>query len=677
MFEKIAALTPGAFYRFQVSPDGKSRFTHLGLGIEDFTGVSRDRIIENENALFDLIPRSYEAEMQQLIQESYQNLSEFCFVFPVIKASGEKLWLEARSYPERQQNGVLVWTGFVYDVTRRENANNELREYSKTANQILDNILDAIFTTDEDGVILFANSAAQKLLDFSQEQLLGKNISSIMPTHHQAQHDNYIQRYIKTGDAQIIGSMLNVEVVDRHHQEIPVELRICEYFQEGQRRFMGTLRDLRPNIERQQELQSLRDSDTMTGMLNRNALLVELGILVDNYPVTQSEKHALICLDIDDFTLINEGFGVDAGDKVLTQVGGRLASLSHVTAARIQEDEFAVLIKNIADKQQLLNQFNQIKQAVEQVILLEEERISFSISAGGCIIDSAESNPLEILHNTQSALGMSKARSRGELTIYEPKIGNNYRLSAQIDQKLKSPELLSELFLMYQPQYQAGGQLIGYEALLRWKSGTDMIGPDEFIPIAEHNGTILKIGSWLLDQACDFIEWMSARPDHESVRLSINISPLQFRQAQFVDEILDKLRQRKIDPKCLHLELTEQLLVDSTEDVSAKMAALNMAGITFSLDDFGTGYCSMRYLAELPLSELKIDKSFIQGLERTSSNYQIVEAILLLSYGLGLTVIAEGVETNSELTTLQAMGCVYYQGYYFSRPQRLEDLENL
>ncbi|RUO76143.1 GGDEF domain-containing phosphodiesterase [Idiomarina seosinensis] len=677
MFEKIAALTPGAFYRFQVSPDGKSRFTHLGLGIEDFTGVSRDLIIENENALFDLIPRSYEAEMQQLIQESYQNLSEFCFVFPVIKASGEELWLEARSYPERQHDGVVVWTGFVYDVSRRENANNELREYSNTADKILDNILDAIFTTDEGGVILFANSAAQKLLDFSQEQLLGKNISSIMPAHHQANHDSYIQRYIETGSAQIIGSMLNVEVVDRQHQVIPVELRICEYFQEGQRRFMGTLRDLRPNIERQQELQSLRDSDSMTGMLNRNALLVELGALVDDYAATQAESHALICLDIDDFTLINEGFGVDAGDKVLTQVGGRLASLSHVTAARVQEDEFAVLIKNISDKRQLLNEFNQIKQTLEQVISFENERISFSISAGGCIVDGPKSNALEILHNTQSALSRSKVRNRGELTIYEPEIGDNYRLSAQIDQKLKSPELLSELFLMFQPQYQAGGQLIGYEALLRWKSGTEMIAPDEFIPIAEHNGTILKIGSWLLDQACDFIEWMSARADHESVRLSINISPLQFRQTQFVDEILDKLRQRDIDPKRLHLELTEQLLVDSTEDVSAKMAALNMAGITFSLDDFGTGYSSMRYLAQLPLSELKIDKSFIQGLERTSSNYQIVEAILLLSYGLGLTVIAEGVETSSELTTLQAMGCVYYQGYYFSKPQRLEDLEKL
>ncbi|MGM0481376.1 MAG: putative bifunctional diguanylate cyclase/phosphodiesterase [Pseudomonadota bacterium] len=675
MLEKVAALTPGAFYRFEMDADGQARFTELGQRIEDFSGVRREDIIADASHWFNLVDPDYEEELQRLILDSYHNLSEFYFIFPMIKYSGQRVWLEARAYPEKYSDGRVVWTGFVYEVTQRELANQELRDYTKTAYHILDNILDAIFTTDNQGIILFANSAASKLLGYSQQQLLGNNINMIMSPYHRQNHNGYMQSYRTTGNSQILGRTRTFEVVDKAGVNIPIELRICEYQQEGEQRFMGTLRDLRAKLETERQITSLRNSDTMTGLLNRTALLMELNNLLDRLIEKKAESHALICLDIDDFHLINEGFGVDVGDKVLTIIGQRLASLSDAKVARVHEDEFALVVRNVDTDSKAHELFNQAKQVLEQPLQLADKQLSFRLSGGGYMINNADSTALELLHNSQSALGVSKAHCRGQLTLYEAGISADYKSSALIDQNLKSPALTSELFLMFQPQYQAGGALIGYEALLRWQSAGGLIPPDDFIPIAERNGSILQIGDWLLEQACDFIDWMAGQPGHGDVRLSINISPVQFKQPRFVEDTLTTLQRRGIEPKRLHLELTEQLLVENTDTVAAKMTALNAAGITFSLDDFGTGYSSLSYLSRLPLSEVKIDKSFVQDLASGTVNYQIVEAIMLLSLGLGLNVVAEGVETLAELELLASMGCVYYQGYHFSRPQRLEDLE--
>ncbi|WP_404399341.1 EAL domain-containing protein [Idiomarina seosinensis] len=674
MFEKVAALTPGAFYRFEIDINGQTRFTQLGQRIECFTGVAREDILADANNWFKLVDPAYEAELQRLIKDSYEQLTEFYCVFPIITHSHQRVWLEARSSPEKSNDGVVVWTGFVYEVTERETANQELKDYTKTAYHILDNILDAIFTTDSNGVILFANTAASKLLGYTQQQLLGNNVNMIMSPYHRQNHDGYMQRYKQTGQSHIIGRTRTFEVVDKAGVNIPIELRICEFQQEGEQRFMGTLRDLRSKLETEREIINLRNTDTMTGLLNRAALLVELNTLLDGLVSEKSGCHALICLDIDDFHLINEGFGVDVGDKVLTIMAQRLASLADAKVARVHEDEFALLVQNVADESKIHELFNQAKQLLEQPLKLADKQLSFRLSGGAYLINSADNTALELLHNSQSALGMSKAHCRGQLTLYESGISADYKSSALIDQKLKSPSLTSELFLMFQPQYQSGGSVVGYEALVRWQSGDKLIPPDDFIPIAERNGIILQIGDWLLEQACDFIEWMAEQPAHEHARLSINISPVQFQQANFVDDILNTLTRRNINPKRLHLELTEQLLVENTDTVAAKMTALNAVGITFSLDDFGTGYSSLSYLSRLPLSEVKIDKSFIRDLAANTANHQIVEAIMLLSLGLGLNVIAEGVETLDELELLSSMGCVYYQGYYFKRPQRLEDL---
>lgn len=670
MLEKLAALTPGAFYRYVMPSDGEHYFSELGERIENFIDVPRDELYRRADALFELVEDQQRQIIMTQIEKSRCNLSEFHHVFCVTSRAGNNVWLEARAMPERADDGTVVWTGFVFDVTKREVAFDTLQSLLQNAELILDNILDAIITTDGYGRIVFVNKATEDLLGYQQAELKEKNINCIMPQHHRAKHDGYMQRYQTTQQPYILGSRRTLEVLSKRGQTIPVELRICEFQQAGQKRFMGTLRDLRPILETEKALAKLRTRDMLTGLRNRSGLLSKLASCLNADDTDSSAGFCLLVLDIDDFRFINEGFGVSSGDDVLLEIAERLRQFDQETLclARIQEDEFAILVRGIHSTMMAKQFFEKLKQQLEAPIMLGGLAGSLRFSGGACLLVAKDMSAEDVLHNSEIAMGLSKQSLRGQLTIYEQSFSDSYRSSALIDQKLKSPQLFNELFLEFQPQLQASGMTLGYEALIRWKSDGVLIRPDEFIPIAERNGTILLIGEWLMEQACVFLKSVTQQGDNDTVRLSINISPIQFQQANFVETVLEPLEKHDIDPKRLHLELTERLLIESTDHIVEKMSALSAAGITFSLDDFGTGYSSLAYLSRLPLSELKIDKSFIRSLEPQHRNYQIVQAIIKLSQSLGLNVIAEGVETESELESLKQLGCFHYQGYYFSRP---------
>lgn len=252
-----------------------------------------------------------------------------------------------------------------------------------------------------------------------------------------------------------------------------------------------------------------------------------------------------------------------------------------------------------------------------------------------------------------------------------------FMLTTVIDQQLKSATLARELYLVFQAQFTSRDEIIGYEALLRWKNQGTQILPDQFIPLAERNGAIIEIGDWLVEEACQFIANNRQCFASANKRLSINISPKQFRQSTFVGTIIAALSKYKVDPKLLRLELTERLIIENVGGVIDKMVALNALGVTFSLDDFGTGFSSLAYLSKLPLAELKIDKSFVTNLQPHTNNYQIVRAIISLSASLGLDVIAEGVETQREHSLLKKLGCGCYQGYLFARPTEMQYLPDI
>lgn len=677
MFEKIAAVTPGAFYRYVSPVSGKHFFRNLGTSIEPMLGISRSDLLEDADLLFDNIDAQDKSRVAALIQKSSDELSDFHAVFKVLTPCGDFTWLEARSKPERKNNGDTVWTGFVYNVTDREQANESLTGYLQNVDHIMDNMLDAIISTDANGTIIFINEATKKLLGFRGSELIGRNIKFIMPAHHQSRHDQYMQDYRLTRQPKIIGSTRSVEVISKRKTRIPVELRICEYYKGSEQRFLGILRDLRDSIATHSEIETLRNTDSLTGLSNRSALLASINETLNQLQPGLSATW-LVCLDIDDFRLINEGFGAEYGDSLLVEIGKRLRKFcsSALCIARVHEDEFAVILEGFSDETEILMFVYQLKSHLEAPFQTSNTASSIRLSAGISKLLPSEMNASDTLHVSEVALSNTKHSNRGDISIYEPALNESFRSVAIIDQKLKSPHLLKELFLVFQPQLDADGTLLGYEALLRWLCDGELVRPDVFIPIAERNGTIITIGEWLINQACEFLKAQTKTPAISARRLSINISPLQFQQPDFVMLIKKALETSDIDAAMLHLELTERLLIESTEHVIGKMSELSELGITFSLDDFGTGYSSLAYLSQLPLSELKIDKSFVKGLTKRSRNYRIVEAIITLSKSLGLNVIAEGVENKSEVDALITLGCKNFQGYYFGKPVTPEHLSD-
>ena len=270
----------------------------------------------------------------------------------------------------------------------------------------------------------------------------------------------------------------------------------------------------------------------------------------------------------------------------------------------------------------------------------------------------------------------AKASGRNALRFFDPRMQAVVTARADIEKDLRSAVGRQSFFLAYKPQVDASGQVIGAEALLRWQHqqrGT--VSPAEFIPVAEETGLILPLGLWVLETACAQAALWAARPGRERFTVSVNVSARQFRQANFVDQVLAVLARSGAHPRNLKLELTESMLLDNVQDIIAKMSALKARGVGFYLDDFGTGYSSLSYLKQLPLDQLKIDQSFVRDLLTDPNDEVIARTIIALARTLGLSVIAEGVESVEQQDALAAQGCLAYQGYLFSRPLALADFE--
>ncbi|MGM0429748.1 MAG: putative bifunctional diguanylate cyclase/phosphodiesterase [Pseudomonadota bacterium] len=676
MLNEIANLTPGAFFRYVIREDGSHYFDALGLRVEHFLKIPQRKVLEDPEIFFNKVDAIYRAPLAEAIDVSWRTLNDFHFTLSLTNYEGESVWLDIRSQPVRHNDGSTLWTGFLYDVSARERTAAALQQHHRNTEHVLGNMLDSIITTDAHGNILFVNHAAQTLTGFTENELLGSNIKLVMPAHHRDQHDDYMENYKQTGLAKIIGTTREVNILDKCGDLIPVELRICEYKDGREQRFMGMLRDLRAVMDAQEQLARIRHIDPLTQLANRDGLLSTLQRELD---ASCDTRLYILTIDIDGFHLINDAFGTDAGDRVLQAFSTRLnqEAKNALCVARVHDDQFALIVEVNERESSIEKVYKSLKHRLEAYYQLEIFEGMLSIS-GGCLSVNVLQQPVQssadILHNSELALKHAKDRQSSELIFYHHALTEKYQSSALIDHKLKQPGLLQDLFLEFQPLVESGGTIIGYEALIRWEHQGVLIRPDEFIYVAERNGTIIKIGQWVIDQVCQFIKSCLDNERSRHIRVSVNISPLQFQHESFVSSVKEAVARHCVTPGQLKFEITEQLLIESKDEVSRKIEKLSAMGINFSLDDFGTGYSSLAYLSRLPLNEVKIDKSFVRNLSLKSKNYPIVESIILMAYGLGLDVVAEGVESQLELDFLRRLGCVYYQGFYFSEPMRSSEL---
>ncbi|MDX8385144.1 MAG: EAL domain-containing protein [Gallionella sp.] len=432
------------------------------------------------------------------------------------------------------------------------------------------------------------------------------------------------------------------------------------------------------------KIQNMALYDSLTNLPNRRLLMDRL-----EQALVSSMRHdkisALIFMDVDHFKTLNDTLGHHLGDQLLLKLGGRLSALIRAddTVSRFGGDEFVILLDNLGTTDDIAMKrcaaiCHKLKENLSQEYQLENNSYRCTVSMGVTLFGQKMISTTDLLKQADIAMYQAKKAGRNQMSFFDPVIQATVESHAVLEIELARAVERDQFRLFYQPQVNDENKILGVEALIRWDHPIHgSTPPNVFIPLAEKNSQILSIGAWVLNTACAQLKRWESNPHTCDLTISINVSARQFGQNDFYSQVKKTIQQHAINPAKLKLELTESTILEDVETTIETMNALRELGIEFSMDDFGTGYSSLQYLKLLPLSQLKIDQSFIRTMEQSNSDRAIIATIIAMAHALSLHVIAEGVETGTQKQQLLASGCVCYQGYHFSKPLPIEELEVL
>ncbi len=534
-----------------------------------------------------------------------------------------------------------------------------------------------LIITDNAGVILRANRAFTRITGYEEHEVVGHTPRILQSGLQHAEFYNHLWFSVhETGSWE--GEIWN----RRKSGEVFAEwLTITAvYGKSGAlQNYVGTFHDITKRKEAEREVHRLAFYDPLTGLANR-ALLEERIADVCAANNRQSTHAALLYLDIEQFRAVNDARGYGTGDLVLKSLSARLASLVRETdtPARIGGDEFALLLTGLHATLEVAARSaegvaSKVLEAFSLPVKLQSQEIQIEVSVGISMLGGQGIQCSQQLQRAEQATQQAKerARSRGErrVAFFDPEIQEKVVQHVLLEEELRNALARNELVVFFQPQITNPDELSGYEVLLRWQHPQrGLVSPGVFVPIAEQSRLIVPIGLWVLQQACERLGAWQSEPLRCRLSLAVNVSIVQFQSDDFIEQLASILEKTGAPAHLLKLEVTESLLMDDPERITAIMNRLRSMGICFSLDDFGTGFSSMSYLNRLPLDQIKIDQSFIREVTTSPASAAIVESTIGLAKGLGLEVIAEGVETEAQRDWLVDHGCLHFQGYLFGRP---------
>ncbi|WP_241762828.1 putative bifunctional diguanylate cyclase/phosphodiesterase [Aromatoleum aromaticum] len=443
--------------------------------------------------------------------------------------------------------------------------------------------------------------------------------------------------------------------------------------------FIAIFSDITARKRAEADIQHLAYHDTLTGLANRFSLTARLQLSVAEAR-RNGQRLAVMFLDLDRFKHINDSLGHPVGDELLKQVARRLrdAVRETDTVARLGGDEFVVVLQGIGGAHDVTHVAAKLLAQLSAPYCVDTTELHTTASIGISLFPDDSADPAALMRNADTAMYHAKAAGRAKFQFYTDEMNRAATARLDLERKLRGAVARGEFELWYQPQFDSRhGHLTGLEALVRWRHPQDgLIAPLRFIPLAEETGVIVEIGTWVLREACrQARQWLDA--GLPELRISVNLSVRQLREKCLVDTVWTTLAASGLRPGLLELEITESAVMDNPDEAVALLQALKNLGVRIAIDDFGTGHSSLSYLKLFPLDHLKIDRSFISDIEHDANDTMIVAAAVSLAHNLGLSVIAEGVESAVQVARLRELGCDELQGFHFSRPVTADVVENL
>ena len=548
-------------------------------------------------------------------------------------------------------------------------AEHDLLRAREFLDSIIENIPIAVFAKDaKDSRYILLNRAGEEYYGMPREAMLGRTPQEIFPDNIARAVNEQDRRVVDSGTPMFLeGHLLEVGVKGRDRLVNSRKLLVRDGAGAPQY-LVGVIEDVTERITNEARIRHLAHHDALTDLPNRSAFNAALEERLERAQEAAT-SFAVLSLDLDRFKEVNDVFGHPVGDMLMRAAADRLAAEADgAFVARIGGDEFMILMPDEISRDGVLALAERLVETIGNELEVDDYLPHVGLSVGIAFYPDDGINAATLLANADSALYRAKREGRGRVRVFESEMDQELRDRRLLQHDLRQALDQNQLLVYFQPQARLDGEVIGFEALLRWKHPTrGFVPPDQFIPLAEENGMIVEIGEWVLREACrEAASW--PRP----LQVAVNLSPVQFQAGDLERSIHQILLETGLKPTRLEVEITEGVLIGDFTRALNLLRRLKALGVRIAMDDFGTGYSSLSYLQSFPFDKIKIDRGFISNLEATPQSAEIVRAVLSLAHALNIPVIAEGVETEAQRAFLAREACQEMQGYLVGRPDLIE-----
>lgn len=632
---------------------------------------ARDRVIGTELSLHFTSEQLY--PLQQAINQARRGQK--------ISAVEAQL-APSQEYPRHQiwtlapivENGVVTAVQAQgQDITRLKQAETSLH----LNGLVLKNILEAVVIFDHTLRPTYVNHAYTNITGYTLAEVAGKSPTAVLHLEHRPQELQLLWQTVNAAgywQGEISGHRKNGK-----HYPLWLSITALRNNNDEISHYVAVFSDISILKDSQSQLQKMAHYDLLTGLANRNLFSKRLAQHLDQAE-QQAGSLAMLFIDLDRFKQINDSLGHQAGDDLLKAAAGRIRHYSRREdiLCRFGGDEFILVITNPLSLQQARAAAQRIIDAFASPIQIRGQNLYASVSIGLALYPQHGMDEATLMQSADIALYQAKEKGRNQVQLFDAEMNTRALSLMKIENELRCALEQGQMELHYQPQFNLqDGRLVGVEALVRWnKPGVGLVYPGDFISLAEQSGIIVPLGKWILETACRQLRaWQQA--GFYNIRMAVNLSAPQFRQFSLAGDIADILGRLGLDPDLLELEITESMLMEDMDIAITTMTELNRLGMHLAIDDFGTGYSSLAYLKNFPVRRLKIDKSFVKDLASKTGDVAIVSSIISLAHNMGIAVIAEGIEYESQRQHLLQLGCDEGQGYLLARPMPATEMDRL